>query len=201
MRGHRIEAGGLGVDRDEPRSRARATQALSRSSERTVSYLLRSICRPSPRLRAASAAGRQVAVAAVRRTHGSGCAAGRRVKRRGRPAGTCTAVGAGCWRLRDRRETAGIASTSLASMPDFSATRRVSVVNSIALRKAIRACSPARAPRGPSTGHVELARSGRASPAAWRCRAFSALSISVSRRLSCLISRRAPAAFRGRRTR
>ena len=122
---------------------ARATQALSRSSVRTVSYLLRSILLAlrGGEMRGGQRRGRRASPRCRSRLARAAAAAARTDRR------SCRSAIAGRLRPRWRADGAAVAlrptsacasaSISLASMPDFSATRRVSVVNSIALRKAI----------------------------------------------------------------
>ena len=81
----------------------------------------------------------------------------------------------------------GSASTSDGSICEYSATRRVRVENSIALRKAISlrasgSCT-ARSSSGTSSGTLSSSCTSRL-----EMRAFSAFSISASRRFGCLIS-------------
>ena len=123
--------------------RARSRRS-SRSSVRTVSYLravelgwpCAAAMRRGQRRRRQVAARLGLAARLRRRREQVAALAGARRE-------PCAGAVAGARRRRGgrgRRPTSACASASisLASMPDFSATRRVSVMNSIALRKAIR---------------------------------------------------------------
>ena len=179
---HRIERGGLGAEGDDARARAprrsrlrgrpcrgwrcsRFGRWLRRSPPAPAPWRAQRAVLPAPaaagRLRAGGC-GRSVAAAARRRPH------------RGRECRWCR------WRQPPARSPA-------TSVPVASATRRVSVENSIVFRNAISlgpsGCCSTNSSRPSVTGTSSFSLTSSR-----EMRALSALSMIVSRRFSCLIS-------------
>ncbi len=159
-----------------------------------VWYLLRSIL---PALRAAAAcaaasaarrAGRLLARRPCCAARGGGANRSPLLADAGSVADSSPAGGSEQTR-RQRSPTPSSASGSISpvSICEYSATRRVSVENSIALRKAIslRASGSCTASSSSGTSSFTLSSS---STSCREMRAFSAFSISASRRFGCLIS-------------